>query len=367
MKRKTSVVLKILSLFFSLVLLVSMLAACGKTASTPTTTAPATTTPATTAPATTTPATTAPATTAPATTAPTTTVPKLSGTLQIFNAGSLTVPLDQLNEEFNKLYPDVEILMEAAGSATTIRKVTELGKECGVIASADYALIPELMFPDYADWYIIFATNQMCLTYTDGSQFSDEITSDNWYEILQREGVTYGRSDPDQDPCGYRTLMVWQLAEIHYGVAGLYDSLYGSPDDMMRPKSVDLIALLESGDLDYAFEYTSVAAQHNLKYVQLPPEINLADARQKDFYAQAVVEIAGTEPGTTITVVGAPVVYGVTIPKNFPRMDIAIAWVEFLLGPEGVAIMEANGQPAVIPAQTNDVTKLPDELKKYVE
>lgn len=292
---------------------------------------------------------------------------ELSGQLQVFHAGSLTVPLDQLKEEFNKVYPDVEILSEAAGSATTIRKVTELQKECGVVASADYALIPELMFPDYADWYIIFATNQMCLTYTDNSQFASEITSDNWYEILQREGVTYGRSDPDQDPCGYRTLMVWQLAEIHYDISGLYDNLYGAPDDMMRPKSVDLIALMESGDLDYAFEYTSVAAQHNLKYVRLPSEINLADANFKDFYTQAQVEIAGTEPGTKITVVGAPVVYGVTIPKDFSRQELAVAWVDFLLSSEGMDIMDANGQPPVLPAQTNDVNKLPDSLKKYVE
>ena len=136
------------------------------------------------------------------------TTEKLSGELKIFHTGSLTIPITQISEEFNKLYPDVEILAESTGSATTIRKVTELKKECGVVASADYALIPELMFPNYADWYIIFATNQMCLTYTDSSQFTDEINSDNWFEILQREGVTYGRSDPDQDPCGYRTLMV---------------------------------------------------------------------------------------------------------------------------------------------------------------
>jgi molybdate/tungstate transport system substrate-binding protein len=292
---------------------------------------------------------------------------ELSGTLQIYNAGSLTVPLEQVNTEFNKLHPDVEILAEAAGSATTIRKVTELNKECGVIASADYALIPELMFPDYADWYLIFATNQMCLTYTEQSQYADEINRDNWYEILQRDGVTYGRSDPDQDPCGYRTLMVWQLAEKHYSASGLYDSLYQAAGDMMRPKSVDLIALLETGDLDYAFEYTSVAAQHGLKYVKLAPEINLADANFKDFYAQAQVEIAGTEPGTTITVQGAPVVYGVTIPKDFPRQELAIAWVDFLLSSEGMDIMEVNGQPPVIPAQTNDVSKLPEQLKKYVK
>jgi len=296
-----------------------------------------------------------------------TTETELSGKLQIFNAGSLTAPFEQISEEFNKIHPDVEILAEAAGSATTIRKVTELGKECGVIGSADYLLIPELMFPDYADWYIIFASNEMCICYTEQSEFADEINGNNWYEILQREGVTYGRSDPDQDPCGYRTLMVWQLAEKHYNVPGIYDSLYETAGDLMRPKSVELIALLESGDLDYAFEYSSVALQQNLKYVELPPEINLSDVDFEDFYAQAEVEIAGTEPGATIVMVGKPIVYGVTIPKNFPRQELAIAWVDFLLSDKGMDIMAANYQTPIIPAKTNDASKLPESLKKYVK
>jgi molybdate/tungstate transport system substrate-binding protein len=291
---------------------------------------------------------------------------ELAGKLPIFHAGSLAIPFDEINGEFNKLYPDVEVLTESAGSATTIRKVTELGKECGVIGSADYALIPELMFPAYADWYIIFATNQMCIAYTDTSQFGDEIDGDNWYEILQRDGVSYGRSDPDQDPCGYRTLLVWQLAEAYYGASGLYDSLYEAEGDLMRPKSVDLIALLESGDLDYAFEYSSVAVQHELNYVALPPEINLSSLEFEDFYATAEVEIAGTEPGTTIVIKGAPIAYGVTIPSNFPNQELAIAWVDFLLSSEGRDIMEANSQPPVIPAITNDISKLPEQLREYV-
>ena len=292
---------------------------------------------------------------------------ELEGTLPIFHAGSLTIPFAKVSEEFNKIYPDVEILSEGAGSQTTIRKVTELGKECGVIGSADYTVIPQLMFPEYADWYIIFATNQMCLAYTDQSQFADEIDGDNWYEILQRDGVKYGRSDPDQDPCGYRTLMVWQLAEAHYECAGLYDNLYEAEGDLTRPKSVELIALLESGDLDYAFEYTSVAAQHTLNHVTLPPEINLASEEFRDFYATAQVEIAGKEPGETIVKTGAPIVYGVTIPSNFSNQPLAIAWVDFLLSEQGMAIFEANGQPPVIPATTNDKSILPEELTKYVE
>ena len=288
------------------------------------------------------------------------------GKLPIFHAGSLAVPLAQVSEEFNQLYPDVKILSEGTGSATAIRKVTELHREGGVIASSDYSLIPQLMFPQYADWYIVFAANRMGIAYTDRSQFADEIDGGNWYQILQREGVRYGRSDPDQDPCGYRTLMVWQLAEAYYGIPGLYDKLYGAEGELMRPKEVDLIALLESGDLDYAFEYSSVAAQHGLNYVALPPEINLSDEEFSDFYAAAEVEVAGREPGTTITKKGKPIVYGVTIPSNFPNQELAIAWVDFLLSAEGMAIMEANGQPPVIPAVTNDKSKLPDKLRKYV-
>ncbi len=288
--------------------------------------------------------------------------------LPIFHAGSLTIPFEQISNEFNQLYPDVEILLEAAGSQTAIRKVTELGRECGVIGSADYAIIPKLMFPDYADWYITFATNQIVIGYTDKSKFKDEINAQNWYQILQRDGVKYGRSDPNQDPCGYRTLMVWQLAEDYYNQPGLYKSL--DTDDIqqnvMRRKSVELIALLESGDLDYAFEYLSVAVQHKLNYIVLPAEINLSDERFKDFYATARIEIPGKEPGQKITQTGAPIAYAVTIPKNFPNQELAIAWVDFLLSDEGKAIMEANGQPPIFPAGTNDKSRLPDELRKYV-
>ncbi len=289
----------------------------------------------------------------------------LSGKLPIYHAGSLAIPFAQISKEFNQLYPDVEILAEGAGSATTIRKVTALDKECGVIGSADYTLIPQLMFPDYAEWYIIFASNRMCIAYTDKSKFKDEINKDNWYEILQRDGVKYGRSDPDQDPCGYRTLMVWQLAEDYYAIPGLYDKLHGAAGDITRPKETDLIALLETGDLDYAFEYTSLAAQHKLNFVELPVEIDLSSQEFTDYYATVQVEIAGEKPGETLTKRGKPIVYGVTIPTNFPRQEIAIAWTKFLLSEKGMAIMKANGQPPIIPAITNDLQKLPAELRSY--
>jgi molybdate/tungstate transport system substrate-binding protein len=291
----------------------------------------------------------------------------LEGKLIVFHAGSLTLPLDGLTAAFQAKHPGVTFETEASGSNDAARKISELEREADLMMSADYTVIDKLLIPDFADWNVQFARNTMVIAYTDQSQYADEIDADNWYEVLTRDGVIYGHSEPDADPCGYRTLLVWQLAEAHYGVPGLYGTLdEHCPPENVRPKSVELIALLESGDMDYAFEYRSVAVQHGMKFVELPEEINLSMVEQAEFYSQASVEIAGAEPGTTMTMVGTPIVYGVTIPKNAPSPDLAVEFVKFLLGPEGQAIMDEYGQPPITPAVTNDVDSLPDALKDMV-
>ena len=260
------------------------------------------------------------------------------------------MPVKDLTEAFQAGHLGVTFETEASGSNAAARKISELGREADLMMSADYTVIDELLIPDFAGWNVQFARNTMVVAYTDQSKYAGEIDADNWYEVLTRDGVIYGHSEPDADPCGYRTLLVWQLAEAHYGVEDLNARLEEHcPPENVRPKSVELIALLESGDMDYAWEYRSVAVQHGLKFVELPDEINLSMVEQAGFYGQATVDIAGKEPGTTMTMVGKPIVYGVTIPKNAPNPDLALEFVKFLLGPEGQAIMAEQGQPPIVP------------------
>lgn len=297
--------------------------------------------------------------------------------LIILHAGSLAVPFDQLAEEFEETY-GVNVVTEGAGSRTTIRKVTEMGKPADLIGVADFRVIEELMFPEYADWYICFATNEMVIAYRDGAPFADEIRNGErtWYDVLLNEDVTYGHSDPDADPCGYRALMVIQLAENYYTAPGLYDDLihgqgmhkgrHTSGREVVMPKSVELLYLLDSGDLDYAFEYRSVAIQHGLEYLELPDEIDLSSLEYEEFYATAMVEVTGREPETTVTLTGAPIVYGVTIPKNAPHPERAIDFLKLLLGPRGQTIMESCGQPPIVPAIASERDKIPEGLREFV-
>ena len=188
----------------------------------------------------------------------------------IFHAGSLSVPFRQMKNEYEKKNSDVKILLEPAGSIVCARKITELKKPCDIIASADYFVINEMLIPGFAKWSIRFATNEIVIAFNDKSKYHSAITPENWIDILLRDDVIYSRSDPDSDPCGYRTVFTLMLAEKYYNRKGLTESLVRKNINFIRPKEVDLIALIETNSIDYMFQYKSVAIQHGLKYIILP-------------------------------------------------------------------------------------------------
>ncbi|MCK4378153.1 MAG: tungstate ABC transporter substrate-binding protein WtpA [Deltaproteobacteria bacterium] len=294
-----------------------------------------------------------------------------SGKLIIFHAGSLTVPMASIERAFEARYPKVDVLREAAGSQKCARKISELKKPCDIMASADYKVIDKLLVPEFATWNIRFASNRMVLCYTDTSAYAGQISPTNWYEIIDRPDASWGHADPNVDPCGYRSLMVLQLAENYYRKPGLANRLLKNrPLANIRPKSVELISLLQTGNMDYAWEYRSVAIQHGLRYIELPASINLGDYRYDNDYQQAVVTVTGKKPGTTMTIRGKSITYGITIIKDAPNREAAEAFMAFLLSSDGgLQILKTAGQPPLDPPRVtsqDDFNKLPPALKELV-
>ena len=296
---------------------------------------------------------------------------KIQGKVIVFHAGSLTLPLYKMEKAFEKLHPGVDIMREAAGSRTCARKIADLKRPCDIMLSADDSVIDKFLVPEFADFNIRFASNRMVLCYTDKSRFHERINAENWYKILLDKKVVWGQADPNADPCGYRALMVMQLAEKYYGVKGLYKSLLANrPMKNIRPKSVELVVLLQTGDMDYAWEYRSVAVQHKLKFLELPDKINLGNTEYNDFYRQAVVEISGKKPGTKVKKIGKAITYGATLLRKAPNRTAAIAFLAYLLDPDGgVKILRAMGQPPVVPAWVTSAAmkeKVPAEFRDRV-
>lgn len=290
----------------------------------------------------------------------------LSGDLIIYHAGSLAVPLREVCAAFMREHPQIRCLSEAAGSRLCARKISELRQPCDVLLVSDYRVIGELLMPEHATWSIRFAGNEMTLAYTDRAQAANEINATNWPHVLLRSDLRVGRSDPDSDPCGYRTVMALRLAELHYPIPHLADRLLQKDRRYVRPKEVDLLALLETGAIDYAFTYKSVALQHGLRRIELPDEINLGSPAFADAYPKVEVEVRGRSPDTIVKEKGAPIAYGVTIPLRAPNKKAALAFVAFLLSKEkGLAILEQHGQRSLVPSPSDTYEKIPDSLKRF--
>lgn len=281
----------------------------------------------------------------------------------VFHAGSLSVPFADIEKVFEEKYPQYDVQREPSGSVAAARKVTDLGKSADVMASADYKVIDTMLIPNHAKFNAQFATNEMVLAYTDKSKYAKEINDKNWPDIFLKEGVVVGHSNPNLDPCGYRSMLVTMLAEKFYLKSGLYSKIFGYGDHyevgeennkkvVVRPKETDLLGLLEANQYDYLYIYKSVADQHHLKYVTLPEAVSLKSAKYDATYSEASFNIDGKKPGEVVKQIGAPMVYGITVFENKTspaNKEGAIAFVNFVLSAEGQAIMKKNGQDAMNP------------------
>lgn len=286
--------------------------------------------------------------------------------LTIFAAGTLAGPFRALDAVFQKKYPNVVVHPVFGGSVALAKRIAELHQRADIFASADYRVIPKLLFgkaggKSYADWYAGFARNAITFTYTDKSKFARRITPQNWYEMLARPGVEIGRSNPDTDPSGYQTLIMLQLAERHYHVPGLAQKiLANSPPRNMRNTETSLLPALQLGQIDYLAIYRSDAIQHHLHYLALPAAVDLGDPKLAKLYASAV---AHTRNGD---VTGAPIVYAATIPDNAPQAAWARRYLALLLGPRGQAILKKSGFAPLAPADAVGRARMPASLKSLV-
>ncbi|MFN2565730.1 MAG: extracellular solute-binding protein [Gemmatimonadaceae bacterium] len=252
-------------------------------------------------------------------------------TVVVYVAASLAQPVRAVADSYARR-TGAAVLIESGGSLEHARKLTELGRVPDVLVLADHEVFPQLLMPAHVDWYAQFARNRMVVAYTGRSRFADEVSETNWRDVLQRPGVEVGRPDPDRAPAGYRTLLLLQLAESHYRDPGLAARVLArSPPRNMRGNAAELAGLLQLGELDYIFEYESLARSHGFRYITLPREIDLSDAALARRYATASVRVATRTPRDSVTFSGAPILYGLGVPRQAPHAQAAARFVTYLL------------------------------------
>jgi len=263
--------------------------------------------------------------------------------LRIIYAAALQQVMEKCLEHFSEQNSGLKFELKGVGSREGAKRLLA-GEKYDIIALADQALFAELLVPDLVENYLVFAADQIVIGYNHSSRGSKEITPENWVDMLLKPQVSFARSDHHLVPRGYRTLMVWQLAEKFYSRPGLYSTLEAACIPYSTyPKSLDLSSALFKGKVDYAFLYSSEAIQLGLPYIALPSKINLSNPAYANFYDQASVTVESKIPGKNVIIHGNPIEFAIGLSKNSQYPELAQSFADLLTGPEGSSILDECG------------------------
>jgi molybdate/tungstate transport system substrate-binding protein len=157
--------------------------------------------------------------------------------------------------------------------------------------------------------FTAFATTSLVLGYNPHSSFAAQLRRRPWYRVIARPGFRLGFTDPALDPKGALTVAALRRAAAAEHEPGLRRLTTDTAD--VFPEQ-DLVGRLESGQLDAGFFYTVEARAAGI------PSVSLAPVAEHATYTVALLNRAPDPAG-------------------------ARAFVRFLLGARGAAILRAAG------------------------
>jgi len=256
-------------------------------------------------------------------------------TVDLLSAGSLSIILGTIISASFETETNIAVRSEFHGSNAVMRLITSDQQSPDVVASADAFLLRDKLYPEYATWDVVFASNAVGITYHPDSPVGRLLDSGTpWYRAFQATDSEIAMSDPDLDPLGYRTVQMFTLAEAYYGVDGLAQDLIDRLE--VDPQEAHLLAGIETGDRAAAVCYRNMAVDHDLPFVSLPDELNFSNPSYADHYAGATYT---TDNGTPIN--GTPVLYNATVLADADHPENGRRFLRYLLQQQEV--LNENG------------------------
>ncbi len=247
--------------------------------------------------------------------------------IEVFHADSLAGPLQKIKVAFEAKHPGVVINLTSGRSKELAERILK-GDRCDLFASSSADVIEKDMIgkritgtnQDAATWFVIFSANEMVIITEKGNPLGLRRVAD-----LARPEVRFVRVTGEKDLATNRTIEFLKRAAALEGKPELAQKIIDSPlVDPSKPTTVpDTVRAIKEKRANAGVVYYSaaVASKADLHILRFPASINLSDQIQN----------AATVPGTA------------------RERELATRVVEFILSPEGRAILEETGQPPVVP------------------
>ncbi|MHB1587850.1 MAG: extracellular solute-binding protein [Acidiferrobacteraceae bacterium] len=257
--------------------------------------------------------------------------------LQVAYAGSMGALMDQGVRPAVAHRLDIALRGRGQGAFALARLIAADSIRPDVFLSITPAPMSLLLKTGQVEQAVPVARTEMVLAYSKQGRFSRELASpapgDAWWRLLERPSFRFGRTDPRTDPQGLNIVFLMELAQRYYGVPGLARRILGPLENQRQifPEA-EVMARLQSAQLDAASAYKTQPASLGLPFLPLPPEINLGDARMEPRYRSVSVTVNGTVHRPQ------PLVFYAAVLRNAPNRTVAERFVAWLLSPEARAL-----------------------------
>ncbi len=256
------------------------------------------------------------------------------GKVSVLYAGSLTNLMEHaLGPAFTKAQGD-RFQGIGAGSDELVSQIKGKVRQGDVFISASPKADKKLQGAangDYVSWYATFAKAPLLIAYNPRSRFASKFRSGPWYKAITQAGIRVGTTDPKLDPKG--KLVVEALTKAASTLK--QPALTGALRKFAVFPEETLIGRLQSGQLDAGYFYASEATQEHLQTVALTP-------------------------------VSASASYTVSVLRGAPDEPGSVAFVKYLLGPAGKAMLTKSGLTVLPPKLTGSPAAVPVELRSLV-
>ena len=292
-----------------------------------------------------------------------------TGTARVAYAGSLVEANEQvIGPAFEKATGDHYLAVKAGGSFGVAKLIAAHQVQANVFESVGSAPITSSLVPHFTSWYVPFAASPLVIAYSSKSRFAPTLTAiahgkqpiQNLFKLLEQPGFRLGRTNPATDPQGQAFVFMLELAAQQYHMPDLVQKALGSPTANSKQIFAEtaLLAYLQSGQIDASSAFLSQAIQQHLNYIPLPPQINMGDPAFAATYANVSLTLPN---GSTIH--GAPLVLYITTIKGSPDQSAGIAFVHFVLSPQGKALYQREGYQPVPSAIEGNAQDAPASIR----
>jgi len=193
-----------------------------------------------------------------------------------------------------------------SGSGAGARPDVFISADPAVTATLDLPSSPS--GPNWVSWWADWARTEMVVGWSPTSPFSGAFADAKagrrtWESVLDPASgpvPKLGRTDPDVDPKGYRTLFAFQLDEARRvaggdaGVSGFQSRVLGAArcglgaapacpggSPQIYDEATELVPRILNGQLDVGIFYTVEAVEAGIPFMTLDPAVNLGDPARR--------------------------------------------------------------------------------------